>query len=344
MNGTRNQRQPSHPHEPHDLIAPPPTRTEAVQTGEPVRTDPHDSAHDDAQPKQQRPLRAWPVLLLALPAFVAIWSGWVGLGELTGFGPVHPLPGIADNFEVNTAITLPIGMETYASYALYVWLSGRIRSKKTRSYAMWSAFGSLALGAVGQVAYHLMTAAEITRAPAPVTVLVACLPVAVLGMGAALAHMIIREHHSAPESSTEPDAVHRPAPVRTVAVREEWTETHTTGPALTAGPVMPELDIEDRTNGGEVVHYSAPEADERSNLPAPVRTERIDQWESVAEAVCNADPAGRRDPGKVAEILRLRHEQNWPHARIADHVEVSSSTVTRTLTAARTYIEEESPA
>ncbi|MGV9635492.1 sigma-70 region 4 domain-containing protein [Nocardia rhamnosiphila] len=340
MNDTTNLLQPSHPHESHDHTAQPASFTTAVHSSEVVRTSAHDSAQGGAQPKKQRPLRAWPVLLLALPAFVAIWSGWVGLGELTGFGPVHPLPGIADNFEVNTAITLPIGMETYASYALYVWLSGRIRSKKTRSYAMWSAFGSLALGAVGQVAYHLMTAAEITRAPAPVTVLVACLPVAVLGMGAALAHMIIREHHSAPEPRTDPDPAHRSAPKRTVAVREEWTETHTTGPTRASSPVMPELEIGDRSNGNEVVHYTAPETDDSSNLPAPVRTERIDQWETVAEAVCNADPAGRRDPSKVAEILRLRHEQNWPHARIADHVDVSSSTVTRTLTAARTYITE----
>lgn len=64
----------------------------------------------------------WPIVVLALPAFVAIWSGWVGLGGLTGFGPVHLLPGIAPNFQVNTAITLPIGVETYAAYALRVWL------------------------------------------------------------------------------------------------------------------------------------------------------------------------------------------------------------------------------
>ncbi|WP_222595249.1 helix-turn-helix domain-containing protein [Nocardia ninae] len=153
---------------------------------------------DKQQPDGQvstRSMRAWPVLLLALPAFVAIWSGWVGLGELTGFGPVQPLPGIADNFTINTAITLPIGMEAYASYALSVWLSGRVRSDRTRGYAKWSAFGSLILGAVGQIAYHLMQAADVTVAPWPVTVLVACLPVAVLGMGAALAHMILREHH-----------------------------------------------------------------------------------------------------------------------------------------------------
>jgi hypothetical protein len=35
-------------------------------------------------------VRVWPVMVLALPAFVAIWSGWVGLGGLTGFGVVHP--------------------------------------------------------------------------------------------------------------------------------------------------------------------------------------------------------------------------------------------------------------
>jgi hypothetical protein len=39
-------------------------------------------------------VRSWPLLLLAVPAAVAVWSGWVGIGELTGFGQVHPLPGI----------------------------------------------------------------------------------------------------------------------------------------------------------------------------------------------------------------------------------------------------------
>jgi len=67
--------------------------------------------------------RSWPIALLAAPAFVAIWSGWVGLGGLTGFGLVHPLPGIADGLTLNSAITLPIGVETYAAYALRVWLA-----------------------------------------------------------------------------------------------------------------------------------------------------------------------------------------------------------------------------
>lgn len=132
---------------------------------------------------------SWPVLLLALPAFVAIWSGWVGLGSLTGFGMVRPLPGIADWFAINTAITLPIGVETYAAYALRVWLSGAVPSQ-ARRFAKWSALGSLALGALGQIAYHLMSAAGVTHAPWWITTVVSCLPVAVLGMGAALTHLL----------------------------------------------------------------------------------------------------------------------------------------------------------
>ncbi|MGK8501304.1 sigma factor-like helix-turn-helix DNA-binding protein [Nocardia asiatica] len=271
-------------------------------------------------------LRAWPVLLLALPAFVAIWSGWVGLGQLTGFGPVRPLPGIADELEINSAITLPIGMETYASYALYVWLSGRIRSGRTRSYAKWSAFGSLILGAVGQVAYHLMKAAGVTSAPWPVTVLVACLPVAVLGMGAALAHMIGREHHTAPSVRTKPEPAHQPGPVRTVSVHEIHTETRSTSTELTARRTTPELESAQQSEG---------EAPANQELTSAL--ERTDRWVAVAQRVCSADPAGRRDPDTVAAILRLRHEEGWSHARIAERVEVSSSTVTRTLAAAQAH-------
>lgn len=133
---------------------------------------------------------SWPLVLLALPAFVAIWSGWVGLGQMTGFGQVRPLPGtpLAD-WTLDTSITLPIGMEVYAAYALRVWLVGGHAERACR-FAKWSAIGSLVLGAAGQVAYHLMAAAGVVSAPWWITTVVACLPVAVLGMGAALAHLI----------------------------------------------------------------------------------------------------------------------------------------------------------
>jgi hypothetical protein len=135
-----------------------------------------------------RPVRRWPVALLAAPAFVAIWSGWVGVGALTGFGPVHPLPGILDSFTINSAITLPIGVEAYAAYALRVWLAstGPIRAQR---FAKRSAIAAFVLGGLGQIAYHLMTAARLTNAPWPITTVVSCLPVVVLGFGAALAHL-----------------------------------------------------------------------------------------------------------------------------------------------------------
>jgi hypothetical protein len=130
----------------------------------------------------------WVLAPMAVSAFVAIWSGWVGLGGMTGFGIVHPLPGIADGFQLNTAITLPLGVEAYAAYALRVWLA-RIGTGRAQRFAKWSALGSLLLGSAGQVAYHLMSAMGITTAPWPITTCVACLPVVVLGLGAALAHL-----------------------------------------------------------------------------------------------------------------------------------------------------------
>lgn len=147
----------------------------------------HLTSTPDGSITTSRPLHVWPVYLLALPAFVAVWSGWVGLGELTGFGIVHPLPGIWDSLSLNTAITLPIGVETYAAFSLRGWLVGPAR---VRRFAKWSAIGSLVLGAGGQVAYHLMSAAGVSHAPWPITTAVACLPVIVLGMGAALAHLL----------------------------------------------------------------------------------------------------------------------------------------------------------
>lgn len=70
-----------------------------------------------------RAARSWPLVLLAIPATIAVWSGWVQLGQMTGFGLVRPLPGLWDSLQVNTAITLPIGVEAYGAFALGTWLS-----------------------------------------------------------------------------------------------------------------------------------------------------------------------------------------------------------------------------
>jgi hypothetical protein len=96
--------------------------------------------------RADRAVRSWPLLVLAAPAAAEVWSGWVGIAQRTGFGLVSPLPGIWPSLYLDTAITLPIGVEAYAAYALRAWLGhDRAISPRTRRFAKWSAifsFGS----------------------------------------------------------------------------------------------------------------------------------------------------------------------------------------------------------
>ncbi len=97
-----------------------------------------------------RPLRRWPLWLIAAPAAVAVWSGWVGLGTLCGFGVIHPLPGILGGLRLNTAITLPVGVEAYGAYALGAWLAPADVPATARAFARRSAIGALVLGMTGR--------------------------------------------------------------------------------------------------------------------------------------------------------------------------------------------------
>ncbi|MDH2429294.1 hypothetical protein [Sphaerisporangium sp. TRM90804] len=141
----------------------------------------------------------------------------MSLGELCGFGMVKPLPGIAD-WELNTAVTLPIGVETYAAYALGTWLSHSRRvGDGTRAFAKWSSMGALGLGMLGQVAYHLLVTKGLTTAPPLIVTAVSCLPVLVLGVGAVLGHMLARDAHASPAvvvetATTEPEVHPDPIP------------------------------------------------------------------------------------------------------------------------------------
>jgi hypothetical protein len=135
-----------------------------------------------------RGLPRWPLVPIAAPAAVAIWSGWVGLGGMCGFGLVQPFPGIVP-WHLDTAITLPVGVETYGAYALGAWLTPGTPDR-ARTFARRSAVGALMLGMAGQVIYHLLAAAHAPRAPWPVVVVVSCMPVVTLGFGAALTHLL----------------------------------------------------------------------------------------------------------------------------------------------------------
>ena len=138
-----------------------------------------------------RTVRSWPLLVLAAPAAAEVWSGWVGIAQKTGFGLVSPLPGIWPSLHLDTSITLPVGVEAYAAYALRAWLAGEHAvSRRTRRFAKWSAVCSFGLGMAGQVAYHLLAQAGAARAPWAITTIVSCLPVLVLAMGTTLAHML----------------------------------------------------------------------------------------------------------------------------------------------------------
>jgi hypothetical protein len=265
-------------------------------------------------PAMPRP-RVWPVALLALPAFVAIWSGWVGLGGLTGFGKVNPLPGTPlAAWTLDTAITLPIGMEVYAAYALRVWLTGHLSDPATR-FAKWSAIGALLLGAAGQVAYHLMTAAGITRAPWWITTLVACLPVAVLGTGAALAHLIRDNHH---HDTTIPVAVPTPtASTPTVSVSDDadapdHNEDDEDAVAGTVPPPRPAPRFQPS-------HAAAADASR-----APASTTR------PARRPASRAAGSATGTGVTVRRLRAQHP-DWTTARIAQRAGVTERTVRRHL-------------
>lgn len=143
-----------------------------------------------SRPATEAAGRPWPLVIIGLAAAISVWSGWVGLGQLAGFGMIQPLPGVWDDLRLNSAIVLPVSVEAYAAYALRCWLTSRPISRRARTFARWSAIISLVIGAAAQVAFHLMTAAGMSRAPWPVTVGVATVPVVVLGLATALASLI----------------------------------------------------------------------------------------------------------------------------------------------------------
>lgn len=158
----------------------------------------------------KRRVRRWPLYLIGSSAAVAVWSGWVGLGTKSGFGIVHPLPGILPSFYLNTAITLPIGVEAYGAYAMGAWMSPDT-PKTARTFARRSAIGALLLGMLGQISYHLLAAFHVVSAPWPIVMAVSCIPVVTLGFAAALIHLLHLEQEDEAETPLPPSPVAGPS-------------------------------------------------------------------------------------------------------------------------------------
>jgi hypothetical protein len=184
-------------------------------------------------------------VLIAAPAAVAIWSGWVGLGGMCGFGLVQPFPGIV-SWHLDTAITLPVGVEAYGAYALGVWVRPGGVPRAAREFAKRSAVGALTVGMAGQIIFHLLAAAHQQRAPWPVVVLVSCLPVIVLGFGAGLTHLLRadeteQEDEPEPEPATVPE---QPKPV--VPTAAETAARKALAATIEAGNPLSRNQLEER--------------------------------------------------------------------------------------------------
>ncbi len=251
------------------------------------RTDPGTATDQPTTTGPERAIRSWPLVLLAAPAAVAVWSGWVGIGRMTGFGQVRPLPGIWDSLHLDSAITLPVGVEAYGAYALRAWLSaGASVTPAARRFARWSAIASLLLGMAGQVAYHLLTEAKTVQAPWEITTVVSCLPVLVLGMGTALAHLL----RARPCSGTPAGPAPCPVPDWAASRPSSRRDQDHRGPDQSAHP--------DRT--AQDPHPDLPGTG-GADHQAPFAPTRPGTWGH--HPACR--PAGKRRHGAAGEQARL---------------------------------------
>jgi hypothetical protein len=175
---------------------------------------------------------------------------------------VRLLPGIS-GLTVNTAITLPVGVEAYAAYALGAWMSPA-SPPSARRFARWSALGALAYGMAGQVIYHLLAAAHAIAAPWPVVVVVSCMPVAVLGLAAGLTHLLrlpVAAPQAAPAATPEPRQQ-----ARQPAASERAKANARARRLLTANPGMPLADVAAKSGASERTVSRI-----KSGLPVPLR-------------------------------------------------------------------------
>jgi hypothetical protein len=262
--------------------------------------------------REERGMPRWPLLLLAAPAGVATWSGWVGLGGMTGFGKIHPLPGLWDSLELNTAITLPIGVEAYAAYALGAWVSSRPMSQVTRRFAAVSTVGSLLLGMAGQVAYHLLQVNGRQVAPWWIVTIVSCLPVLVLGMGAALSHLLARDHHAAARTAgAERARTARPRTAEDAHARtaDERTDRTGTGASRTDAGA-------DSSRAGQ--EEGQPRTGRTPGIEAPPVDRDVIVAELAEQIMTASDSGGKWQPDYPALQARTGYKRSWCEKAVRD--------------------------
>ena len=232
--------------------------------------------------------RRWPLLVIGASAGTATWSGWVGLGELTGFGVVRPLPGIWDSLTINSAITLPVGVEAYAVYALAVATDHRTRTTRVRRWAWASAFGALLLGMAGQIAYHLLTPNARPGTPDWIVALVSCLPVLVLGAASLLWHLTGQDHTLDGEVPASPVDVGTPGAAVPVSEPAHVTVTVLDDGSTGVEPVHPSPVVSTPHGAPGSTSTTGPRALARPAAAAQTRTPKSGRTSPITEAVPSA--------------------------------------------------------
>lgn len=265
---------------------------------------------------------------IAAAAFVATWGGWVGLGEMTGFGEQNLLPGFVktgDWATVNLVITLPLMVESYAAYAMNVWFSTS-SSRRARAFAGVSSVASLILAATGQISFHVLESKHVSTAPVWLTGLVAVLPVLVLGMAAAL-HLLSRD---AAETSQE-TTLGRLWGAAAKAAERRIERLGETPPPSQETETKPKVETIPET----IAVSETPSQPELETTPEPV-SDTVSAGQARDARPWDALPRDER----VAQVGAMRLETPRPsYSKIAERLDISKAEAARLGAAAEQRLE-----
>ncbi len=140
------------------------------------------------------PKTLWVVAgLVALPALVSIWAGWVSLGLATGWKEVQLFPSVPglNGVHLNTVIFLPFSVEVLTIVSMGFFL--HYRGKAIRRVAGITALATVALGLFGQAWSHHLQATG-AAAPSWLVVFTSGLPVVAMALVGLLVHLARNEH------------------------------------------------------------------------------------------------------------------------------------------------------